>query len=512
MDNFQKFTRQFRTQIVGLLVTNDIVIFVSLIIIRHSTKLSQHLAAGMLVTIVLLSVILLAWVGNYYLVQPIRAIWQAVLHIAPDTANTPAPNLSKVAVGREVVTNLVSHIYQIASVADNVEQLAAKAHKDLKTEFVANSLPMPLLVLDKDANIVFSNNALLEYLARTDAVTGQNVYSILDLLFPSKDTLDTWLEEARANKATATKIWERVRLNLTEQKQTRYCDLLAYYNKGNPEGFEIMLLLFDRTRQYSQDEQATSLVALMAHELRTPLTLLRGYIDVVEEETDGKVDAELTDFVHKMKVAAQQLTALITNILNVSRFENDQLTLKLHQEQLAPILQFSVSNMELRAEIHDIKLNLTIDKGLPAVGADAVSINEVVSNLIDNAIKYSGTSKEINIHTYLTSNGLVETTVQDFGVGIPEAAMGSLFEKFYRDYHNRTHVGGTGMGLYLSKVIIDAHGGNIWVQSKEGRGSTFGFTLVPYSQLASDAKKSDNTTDIIRTAHGWIKNHSLYRR
>jgi signal transduction histidine kinase len=89
--------------------------------------------------------------------------------------------------------------------------------------------------------------------------------------------------------------------------------------------------------------------------------------------------------------------------------------------------------------------------------------------------------------------------------------MGNLFTKFYRDYHNREHVGGTGMGLFLSKAIVDAHGGNIWVRSREGQGTTFGFTLVPYTELADEQKKSDNA-DITRTAHGWIKNHSLYRR
>jgi two-component system, OmpR family, sensor histidine kinase VicK len=101
--------------------------------------------------------------------------------------------------------------------------------------------------------------------------------------------------------------------------------------------------------------------------------------------------------------------------------------------------------------------------------------------------------------------------VQDFGVGIPSSVMPNLFSKFYRDHRNRAQIGGTGLGLYLSKAIISAHGGNIWVQSKEGEGSTFGFTLMPYERLAEELKNSDNN-EIVRGAHGWIKNHSLYRR
>ena len=158
---------------------------------------------------------------------------------------------------------------------------------------------------------------------------------------------------------------------LSEQKlPDHYFDLVAYYNKNNPEGFEIMLMLFDRTRQYSQDEQAMSLVSLMAHEIRTPLTLLRGYIDAFEEELDGKLDPEMTNFMYKMKVAAQQLAAFTTNILNVTRFENNQLTFKLQEENLKPILQQAINNMELGARVHGIKLTLNVDSNLPTVGAD----------------------------------------------------------------------------------------------------------------------------------------------
>jgi signal transduction histidine kinase len=107
---------------------------------------------------------------------------------------------------------------------------------------------------------------------------------------------------------------------------------------------------------------------------------------------------------------------------------------------------------------------------------------------------------------------MIETTVHDDGAGIAASAMPNLFSKFYRSHRSATSVGGTGLGLYLCKAIIDAHEGQIWVKSKEGEGSTFGFTLLPYSQLAEVQKKTDNETGIIRHAHGWIKNHTLNRQ
>lgn len=185
--------------------------------------------------------------------------------------------------------------------------------------------------------------------------------------------------------------------------------------------------------------------------------------------------------------------------------------LKLQEANWPVLLTKTIQELSLRARVHGITITANIAPNLPTVGLDTVSIYEVMSNLIDNAIKYSGTGKEIVISANLTKDGFVETTVQDFGVGIPETAVPHIFSKFYRDHHNRQEVGGTGMGLYLCHTLITAHGGNVWVRSKEGQGSTFGFTLVPYANLAEEMKNQDNKT-ITRSAQGWIKNHSLYRR
>lgn len=513
MDHLQKFTAQVRTQLFLLLLLQSGLIITSWWIADHYLFHNSLLVFGTISGVAIASLLILTTLNTKRLIEPVRLIWQAVLHIAPNTANTPAPDLKNIGLGHELVTALVTNVYQVAQVIEGVDKTSkSQQHKvQLAASFIANNLQLPLVVLDKDMNVVFANDAFLSYIdqAKNDVI-GQNIYSVLDLLFSNQHTLDSWLNHVRESRVTAAHTWERVRLNLPEQKDTKFFDLIAYYSNSNPEGFEIMLTLFDRTRQYSQDEQAMSFLALAVHELRTPLTLLRGYIDVFEEELEGKLDPELTNYIHKMKATAQQLASFIGNVLNVSRFENDQLLLNLHEEQWAPLLQTAVNDVKLRAQVRGVSLDLKVDDNLPTVGVDAASIYEVVNNLLDNAIKYSKENGQIIIHTHLTNNGLVETTVQDFGVGIPESAMGNLFDKFYRDYRNRTQVGGTGMGLYLSKAIVTAHGGNIWVRSKEGAGSTFGFTLIPYAKLG-DEKKGDHA-DIVRTAHGWIKNHSLYRR
>jgi signal transduction histidine kinase len=448
-----------------------------------------------------------------FLTEPLKALWQAILHLSPTEQGVAAPKIETLKFGRELVAGLCAQVYQLASVADSAATEATKEAGDLNHNFIAQNLPLPLIMIDESETIKFANEEAAKYVGMKAAdMTGKNVYMVLDMSFPSVDTFDAWLKTAKTKSATASMSWERVRLNVRDNHPTRLFDLAAYYNRGNPEGNATMLVLFDHTKEYSQDEQAVSFIALSVHELRTPLTLLRGYMEVFEDEIGSKLDdPELKSFMLKMRSQAEQLTDFVSNILNVARVDDDQLELYLQSGDWAGILKGAVETMSLRARVRQITLNCKVAENLPPVGVDQLSIREVISNLIDNAIKYSGSSKTVDISTYLNKDGLVETTIRDYGLGIPSSVMPNLFTKFYRDHRNRAQIGGTGLGLYLSKAIIDAHGGNIWVRSKEGQGSTFSFTLVPYDKL-EETKKQGGDREITRSAHGWIKNHSLYRR
>ncbi|MGH7194915.1 MAG: sensor histidine kinase, partial [Candidatus Saccharimonadales bacterium] len=423
-----------------------------------------------------------------------------------------APKIEDLRFGRELVASLSAQVYQLASVANTAAAEARRQAGDLSHNFIAQNLPLPLILLDPTETIKYANETAAQYLGiKTTDMIGKNAYMVLDMSFPSEDTFDTWLKTVKDKNATATMSWERVRLNVRDNHPTRLFDLAAYYNRDNPDGNATMLVLFDHTEEYSQDEQAVSFMALSVHELRTPLTLLRGYSEVFEEEIGQNLtDPELHSFFLKMRAQAEQLTDFVNNILNVARVDDDQLELHLQSEDWSSVLKASVEMMALRAKVRQIGLHCRISQDLPAVGVDPLSIREVISNLIDNAIKYSGSSKVINIDTHLNKDGYIETTVQDFGLGIPSSIMPNLFTKFYRDHRNRAQIGGTGLGLYLSKAIVEAHGGHMWVRSKENQGSTFGFTLLPYDKLAEAKKGGDK--EIVRSAHGWIKNHSLYRR
>lgn len=512
MDYLQRLIRQAKLGLFIVILVDNAVLIGGWWLGNKLLGLKAGELVGFLLIIALAETTLIATSLGKLLMQPVKALWQTILHLTPSGEPVAAPQPESLHFGRDLVTNLSTHIYQLTVTADQAIAAGRQQSADISRNFVAQNLPLPLLVLDSLENIKFANEAAAQYLGLKVAdMLGKNVYMLLDMSFPSEDTFDSWLKTAKLKNATASMAWERVRLGVRDSHPERRFDLAAYYNRDNTEHNETMLVLFDHTKQYSQDDQAVGFIALSVHELRTPLTLLRGYIEVFEDEIDTSGNPELADFMEKMHSQAEQLMAFVNNILNVARVDDDQLELHLEQASWPDILRPAIQALSLRAKVRGLTLNCTLATNLPPVGVDRISIVEVLNNLVDNAIKYSGTGTVIEIDTHLTQDGLVETTVRDHGLGIPSGVMPNLFTKFYRDHRNRAQIGGTGLGLYLSKAIVDAHGGTLWVRSKEGEGSTFGFTLLPYTQLADDAKKTGNQ-ELVRNAHGWIKNHSLYRR
>jgi signal transduction histidine kinase len=511
MEHLRKFNSQVRSRLFVLLLIDNIVFLADYWIVEHVVHLDGITLILALAVVPFLALTILPWLSTRYLVQPTKLISEAILHIAPDAVgDVPSPNPASAHFGKELVASLTHQVYQLATIADRAK-LQPTTSANFNADFIANNLPLPLLVLDDKQMITMANEACAQYLQLdVSDIVGKNLYSVLDMSFISKDTFDSWLASVQGKAATAIQSWERVRLNPVTGRDLKLFDLAAYYNQGNLHQLETMLVLFDHTARYSQDDQAISFIALSVHELRTPLTLLRGYIEAFEDELNGKLDPQLNDFMFKMSATAQQLMTFVNNILNVARVDGDQLVLQLHEEAWDKVIRSAANNLALRAKVRGITLEYSIEPNLPTVGADRVSIIEVINNLVDNAIKYSGKSERIRITARKNSDGMVETIIEDFGVGIPPNILPKLFLKFYRDHHNRSQVGGTGLGLYLSKSIVDAHGGTIWVKSKLGEGSSFGFTLVPYAQLANELKNG-NKEGIVRGAHGWIKNHSLYR-
>jgi signal transduction histidine kinase len=322
--------------------------------------------------------------------------------------------------------------------------------------------------------------------------------------------LPTWVDLQQAGAVNAEQQWTEIRFQNKDRQEYNF-DVWARYIRAEESGIETSIMLVDRTLERQHEEMKVDFVAMAAHDLRAPVTVIRGYIETIADELEKAMTADQKNYMHKLDASAAQLSGFINNILNVAKVDRGKLNLSLQEGEWGTILRQAVDQLQIRAKAHGKTIELKIDSALPHVAVDPVSIIEVINNFVDNAIKYSGSNNErIIITARLNDKSEIETTVQDFGVGIPDNLVGKLFTKYYRSHRTQKEFGGTGLGLFISKAIIDAHHGHVWAQSKEGEGSTFGFSLPPYEKIAAKLEEGDSPT-ITRGTHGWIKNHSLYR-
>jgi PAS domain-containing protein len=226
--------------------------FAVLLALNYLTKLPFEVIVGVSYAF---GILLGLWVAEFitsYVIEPLQAVWQAILHLNPEQQGIAAPQSDKLRVGKELVASLTAQVYQLASLAEHASNSAIELKADLKRNFVAQNLPLPLFVLDATETISYSNTAAAQYIGiSNEDMLGKNIYMVLDMSFPSNDTFDNWLKTVKSGKATATNSWERVKLNIRDDHPTRLFDLAAYYNKDNPEHNETMLVLFDHTQEYS---------------------------------------------------------------------------------------------------------------------------------------------------------------------------------------------------------------------------------------------------------------------
>ena len=232
------------------------------------------------------------------------------------------------------------------------------------------------------------------------------------------------------------------------------------------------------------DNAKSEFISIASHQLRTPLTAIKGFTSLLLEGSYGKVGPQQEDTLNKVYTSNDRLISLVEDLLNLSRMESGRMEFKLASCQIEDICQEVIDSYVLRAREHKLYLDYKKpENGLPTLMIDAVKVREVISNLIDNAIKYSPKGgvtmrleqKETTGFQTVGDKGVVRITISDTGIGIPVNELPFLFSKFSRGKDtSRLNTGGTGLGLYVGKQMIEANGGKVWAESEgTGKGSRF---------------------------------------
>jgi signal transduction histidine kinase len=241
--------------------------------------------------------------------------------------------------------------------------------------------------------------------------------------------------------------------------------------------------LYEETRRQARElERANKLQAdfsaMIAHDLRSPLVNILGVVEVMMQGVFGAVTEEQSKWLARLQANARGLVDLISDFLDLSKLESGYIDLQRQRVALGEIIERSIENFRLIAANRKISLRGTVDSALPPVDADPRRLDQVLNNLISNAIKFTPEGGEVEVAAASAGHDQARLSVRDNGEGIAPEEIGQIFEKYRQGGNVRqAKEKGTGLGLVICKMIVEAHGGRIWAESEPGKGSVFYVSL-----------------------------------
>ncbi|HSX19443.1 MAG TPA: ATP-binding protein [Candidatus Saccharimonadales bacterium] len=369
------------------------------------------------------------------------------------------------------------------AMAQNLEEsLSVISAERNKLSLTISSIVDAIVAIDYNRNIIIFNKAaeLLTGIKNSDAI-GKPINQIIELydkeiLIPDSVycPLDRNIEEgilfSHNNLKLAKRDGKEAYVNVTS----------GCIREGRVTNLACILTMHDITAEIDLERMKMDFISIAAHQLRTPLTAIKGYLSMLSGEVRNKLTDQEGLFLTRIDLATQRLLTLVQNLLSVTKVERGVFRVEMGVVDIASLVEKTVDEFVDRAKFEFI--NLTYKKPttpIPNVIADSLGIHEVLSNLISNAIDYNKPEGKIEVSLEVVGE-MVNVYVTDNGVGIPKDAIPKLFTKFYQ-VSGPMRIGstakGSGLGLYISKAVIEAHKGNIWVDSEYDKGSTFAFSL-----------------------------------
>ncbi len=358
----------------------------------------------------------------------------------------------------------------LVNMLEDVDVARGRAEEEKnKTSAIIINLTDGLLVFDEKDRLSLVNPRAEDFFAiRSEEITGQPISELIK--FPNLEPLITLLaKETKGVSRKELKIRGKLTLEVSTVPMLR-----------EEEGLGTLIILHDVTREKTIERMKTEFVSLAAHQLRTPLSAIKWTLRMLLDGDLGMLTEEQKEFVEKSYQSNERMISLINDLLDVTRIEEGRYVFKPVLVNLEDIVQFVVNPYKEGVEKKHLKLKFKkpITK-LPKVEVDVEKIRLVIQNFLENAINYTPAGGEIVISLkYYKDKKEIEFKIQDTGVGVPEDQKDRVFTKFFRGANViRMSTEGSGLGLFISKNIIEAHGGRAWFESKENQGSSFYFTL-----------------------------------
>jgi len=328
-----------------------------------------------------------------------------------------------------------------------------------------DSMAEGLVLLDQDGRIELANRAFMNLIGVTADLRSRTILEALRL-----HELSDLVEFLGTQKQV---LGYDLKLQRPREQWLEVNGAALFDNHNRRTG--TILVFHDLTRIKQLERTRQEFVANVSHELRTPLSLIKGYVETL---LDGAKDNPevASKFLETINRNAERLKLLMDDLLTISELESGRVKLELQPVPLRGVVQKVLADFKGRAAARKVQLVDAVPE--LQVLAQPNRLEQVLGNLVDNAIKYGHTQGTVTLAARNSDLGQVEVSVQDDGPGIPAEAIERVFERFYRvDKARSREQGGTGLGLSIVKHIVQTHGGRVWASSELGKGATFYFTL-----------------------------------
>ncbi|RLC81977.1 MAG: hypothetical protein DRI61_03125 [Chloroflexi bacterium] len=368
------------------------------------------------------------------------------------------------------------------------EMLQEQAAEASRVQAILTSVADGILVIDENDRVFMINPAAENILnLRGGELTGHPVRDILALTAEEdKDMVLRFYTELLLNKAKLAEGREPVSFRVEGKRKVVEVSL-SPAPIGAGGGLGVVAVLRDITREVEIDRMKTEFISTVSHELRTPMTSIKGYTDLLYMGMVGELNERQKRFLRIVKNNADRLATLVSDILDISRIESGRIRLNLQPVDLTEVLDEVTPVFQRTIEEKSLNYIVNIPDDLPPLWADRDRLNQILTNLISNACNYTTEGGTVKVEARVVDDK-VQVDVTDTGIGIAPEDLPKVFDRFFRaDNPVVRQSPGTGLGLSITKAFVEMHGGEIWVRSQLGKGSTFSFT-IPIAEAEAPEK------------------------
>ena len=342
--------------------------------------------------------------------------------------------------------------------------------EEKKMTAIVNSIAEGLILVDPNNRILYINPAAERLLDLSQDSINKDITELIH-----NDEL-IQIEQAPSKNENANFVSEITLVHHDEKLVLR--TIASPFLDENGQTLGTVYLFDDITREKEIDQMKSDFISLVSHELRTPLTSIIGFVSFILDGKAGEINDKQRNSLVRVQRQSKRLAALINDLLDISRIESGRIQMEQAPTSILDIVTQRIDEIRPQADEKSIQLDLTAPESVPQIFGDEARMGQVFTNLIGNAIKFTPNNGEVSVKVEADGN-LLHVEVIDTGPGIPPEERQKIFDKFYQlsDISTRQQ-GGSGLGLSISKSIVEAHGGKLWIDDgNQGKGSNFQFVL-----------------------------------